>query len=86
MESPSVDVPLLIDRCCSRKTKSYDTPSRAWEIITLASCVCKQNRKWSLQDKENVKFCVARILSHIGYRATEFMVPKGCGWGIHVFV
>jgi len=27
LESPSVEVPLLIDRCCSRKNKSYDTPS-----------------------------------------------------------
>jgi len=86
MESPSVEVPLLIDRCCSRKTKSYDTTSRAWEIISLASCVCKLNRKWGLQDKENVKFCVARIVSHIGNKAAELRVPQGCGWGIHVCV
>jgi len=86
LENPSVEVPLLTDKCCSRKTKSYDTPSQAWEIISLVSCVCKRNRKWGLQDKENVKFCVARILSHIGYRAAEIRVRQGCGCGIHVCV
>jgi len=86
LESTSVEDYLLIYRCCSRKTKSYDTPSQGWEIISLASCVFKLNRKWGLQDEENVKFHVARILSHIGYRAAELRVLQWCGWGIHVCV
>jgi len=71
LQSSSVEVPLFIDKFLSRKTKSYDTPYRGWEIISLVSCVCKLNRKWGLQDKENVKFHVAIILRHIGNRAAE---------------